>query len=115
MTGTLSIDATKCTGCRLCETVCAVTKSGKVNPRYARIRVVRLEARDKPYFPVVHGHGFVTSHSHALHTRPDLELIFEEFSSLTPCDTCEGDPECARACEAGVLKYQELASGSAVD
>ena len=101
----LLTDTGKCTGCRLCETVCSVTKTGKVNPRQSRIRIVRLDRTDKPYIPVVHGQGFASSYT--AHAKPDLTSILEGFTVLAPCDCCKGNPECVKSCESGALRYEE--------
>jgi len=39
----LMINYEKCTGCRLCELVCAVKHDGKSNPTRSRIRVMKWE------------------------------------------------------------------------
>ena len=36
-------DPVKCTGCRICEYACSVTKTGTFDPSLSRIRVVRIE------------------------------------------------------------------------
>lgn len=36
-------DPTACTGCRLCEYACSMTKTRRYDPNYSRIRVVRIE------------------------------------------------------------------------
>ena len=44
MSKVLYVDHQKCTGCQLCELVCAVSHDGKSNPARSRIRVVKWEA-----------------------------------------------------------------------
>jgi carbon-monoxide dehydrogenase iron sulfur subunit len=44
MAKTLYIDYQKCTGCRLCELVCAVFHDGISNPSRSRIKVMKWEA-----------------------------------------------------------------------
>jgi Fe-S-cluster-containing hydrogenase component 2 len=39
----LYADPLKCTGCRICELFCAFYREGVLNPKRARIRVVRME------------------------------------------------------------------------
>ncbi|MBU4421015.1 MAG: (4Fe-4S)-binding protein, partial [Proteobacteria bacterium] len=49
----IKIDHTKCTGCRHCETACSLNHvANTVNPRRARIRVMRDGNR---YYPVIAG------------------------------------------------------------
>ena len=43
MAKTISVDPSKCTGCRLCELVCSVKNEGIANPYLARIHVVKWE------------------------------------------------------------------------
>ena len=38
------IDHARCTGCRLCEIACSLSKSGAVNPTRSRINVIKWEA-----------------------------------------------------------------------
>ena len=47
----LMIDYEKCTGCRLCELVCAVKHDGKSNPVRSRIKVMKWEAEGH-YIPM---------------------------------------------------------------
>ena len=39
----LTVDHSKCTGCRLCEIVCSAKKNGSVNPSRARLAVIKWE------------------------------------------------------------------------
>ena len=42
-------DSIKCTGCRICELYCALCHERALNPKKARLRIVRMEpAIDKP-------------------------------------------------------------------
>jgi carbon-monoxide dehydrogenase iron sulfur subunit len=41
MDKTLIVDTDRCTGCKICELVCSMTKFCEFNPRKAYIRVVR--------------------------------------------------------------------------
>ncbi|MBN2422078.1 4Fe-4S dicluster domain-containing protein [Candidatus Woesearchaeota archaeon] len=36
-------DTEKCTGCRICEYICAAVNEGKINPRLSRIRTIRID------------------------------------------------------------------------
>jgi len=36
----IMVDYQRCTGCKLCETACSLTKTGTVNPAKSRIRVI---------------------------------------------------------------------------
>lgn len=39
----LYVDLNKCTGCRTCEVVCSFSRNRRINPRKARIEVVRVD------------------------------------------------------------------------
>ena len=51
MAKALYIDYEKCTGCRLCELVCAVKHYGISNPARARIKVMKWE-QEGVYVPM---------------------------------------------------------------
>ena len=37
---TIVVDVEKCTGCRVCELVCSITKQGEFNPRKSHIHIL---------------------------------------------------------------------------
>jgi ferredoxin len=105
MTEVLHVDATKCTGCRLCEIVCSVTKTSSVNPARSRIRVIRL-GRSSGYLPVVHRRDLAVLT--AGNVEPGQASMREEYrrTGLAQCDFCGGDPACAKSCQAYALRYE---------
>ncbi len=127
----INIDADKCSGCRLCESICSAAHADPpfsiVNPARSRIRVVRDESNDV-YFPVLAGpytdveclgrntisikgkeYGECTFCRSACPSRD----IFHEPDSEVPlkCDTCEAtegkEPLCVKWCLAKALTYAE--------
>ena len=48
----LTVNAEKCTGCRLCEQVCSVKHEGVSNSAKSRIRIVKWEAEGR-YVPMI--------------------------------------------------------------
>ena len=42
----LTVDIDKCTGCRVCELVCSMTKLGEFNPSKAHIKVMKNSEMD---------------------------------------------------------------------
>jgi len=42
----LIVDADKCTGCRVCELVCSMSKFGEYNPKKSYIKVMRNREMD---------------------------------------------------------------------
>jgi anaerobic carbon-monoxide dehydrogenase iron sulfur subunit len=48
----LTVNAEKCTGCRLCEQVCSVVHEGVSNPAKSRIQIVKWEDEGR-YIPMI--------------------------------------------------------------
>ena len=129
----LMIDHEKCTGCRLCELVCAVRHDGISNPMRSRIKVMKWEAeglyvpiscqqcQDAPCMkgcPV----GAISQEATPDRVRVDYELCIgcRTCVSVCPfgamnynpidrrvvkCDLCDGDPQCVRFCEIEAVTY----------
>jgi len=108
---TLSIDASKCTGCRTCEVVCSLSHSkGLINPRLSRVRVFRDEVNGV-FTPIINSDKPV---AYANITPPDLSLrgksedkywlkdLFTDTSLL--CNTCG---MCTKWCATGTLRMKE--------
>jgi Fe-S-cluster-containing hydrogenase component 2 len=123
----LKIDHEKCTGCRLCELVCAVKHSGASNPMRSRIRVVKWES-EGIYVPVscqqcedapcasACPRKALTRNDETGVVALDYDLCIgcRTCVSVCPfgamhfdaadrkvikCDLCDGDPQCVRFCE----------------
>ncbi len=122
----------KCTGCRVCESVCSLFHEDECNPAKSRIRIMRweLDGIDVPVVcltcddPVC----IVTCPMNALKKDPltgavitnekkcvGCSLCFTMCpfggASLTPerkvirCDLCQGDPSCVKLCQTKALQY----------
>ena len=39
----IQVNLEKCTGCRICELICSMTRHGESNPKRSRIHVFKLE------------------------------------------------------------------------
>jgi len=129
-------DTSKCNGCQICEYVCSVTKERTINPKKARIRVVRVE----PFFNVA-----LTCRKcedppcvkdcpmNAIRALPNGSIAINEkfcdgcgwciescrFGAMRPhperrvalvCDFCAGldEPQCVKHCPKKALKYTTL-------
>lgn len=130
---TIRIDADKCSGCRLCETLCsayhAEPKYGMINPRKSRIQVFRDEDNDI-YVPIMGGHHvevecnsrtYLTINgksygqcSFCRSSCPSRDLFKDPDHSDIPltCDACgepmpEGGPNCVRSCLSDALTFVE--------
>jgi len=129
----LKIDHERCTGCRLCELVCAVRHSGMSNPSRSRIRVMKWEA-DGIYVPVScqqcqdapcaaacprkaltrdEARGVVTlDYDLCIGCRtcvsvcPFGAMHFDVLDQkVVKCDLCDGDPQCVRFCEVQAVSF----------
>ena len=129
----LMINHEKCTGCRLCELVCAVRHDGASNPARSRVRVIKWES-EGVYVPMacqqcqdapcVHG-----CPSGALHRNEEMNRVEIDYDvcigcrtcvSVCPfggmtfnpidrkvikCDLCDGEPQCVRFCEVKAIEF----------
>jgi len=129
----LSIDYRKCTGCRLCELVCAVSHDGVSNPMRSRIKVMKWE-HEGVYVPVscqqcedapcmaVCPVKAISRDEELQYVKIDYDICigcrscvavcpFGAMSYNTTdkkvfkCDLCEGDPQCARFCEVNAIEF----------
>lgn len=122
----------RCTGCRLCETVCALFHDGVVSPSLSRVSVIKDEIKgtdipilcahcDRPACREVcpsrairptgaHGTGIIDP-GRCIGCRLCVQACSFGGISLTPegeprkCDLCGGEPRCARYCPAGAIEY----------
>jgi len=129
----LMINHEKCTGCRLCELVCAVKHDGVSNPTRSRIKVMKWEmeglyipmscqqCEDAPCesgCPV----GAISRNESLNRVEVDHEVCIGcrtcvsvcPFGAMTfnaidrkviKCDLCDGDPQCVRFCDVKAVEY----------
>jgi benzoyl-CoA reductase subunit BamC len=128
---TIKIDAHKCTGCRLCETICsafhAAPEYGVVNSQRSRIRIFRDE--DNGLFVPLLGGSFTEVECNGRHVTvikgkeygecslcrnscPSRDLFKEPDSGLPlKCDMCgeppQPEPLCVKWCLHDALTYVE--------
>ena len=121
----IRIDAEKCTGCRICESICAFKKHDEFNPKRSRIRVIKMERffLDVPAVcqqcpepvcvaecPTV---ALRRGEDDVVHVEEDLCTGCERCMEACPfggvsidprshvaiiCDLCRGAPECVQWC-----------------
>ncbi len=135
---TLIIDAEKCSGCRSCESYCALKHEWVCNPAKGRIHVVKWE-QDAIFVPIncmrcetpaceqvcpqqATFRNYVTN---AMEVDPDrcigcLSCVFacpfgatfvdRENGRVLKCDLCDGDPTCVKVCPTGALTYEEVSN-----
>ena len=115
-----------CTGCRICEMLCSLNKTGKVNPAMARIRVGHSKEDPLP-FPIIcrqcedapckeacpipnamdtdEDTGTVIVDDHyctrcqaCVEACPFGAIQVGPDLEILKCDLCGGDPVCAKLC-----------------
>jgi Fe-S-cluster-containing hydrogenase component 2 len=136
MAKTLYIDYQKCTGCRLCELVCAVFHDGISNPARSRIKVMKWEAEGL-YIPMTcqqcqDAPCMNVCPVKAISRDEELGRVFVDYDvcigcrscvavcpfgamnfnirdkQVFKCDLCDGEPQCVRFCEEKAIDYLEM-------
>jgi len=133
MSKALYINYEKCTGCRLCELVCAVKHDGISNPTRSRIRVMKWEmeglyipmscqqcqdapcmnacpvkalSRDEELGRVVHDYDICIGCRTCVSVCPFGAMSFNTIDrKVIKCDLCEGDPQCVRFCDRKAVDF----------
>ncbi len=129
----LMINYEKCTGCRLCELVCAVKHDGISNPIRSRIRVMKWEqeglyipmscqqCQDAPCMNACPVKAISRNDALArVEVDYDICIGCRTCVSVCPfgamnfnyidrkvikCDLCDGDPQCVRFCDVKAVEY----------
>jgi carbon-monoxide dehydrogenase iron sulfur subunit len=136
MSKILYVEQEKCTGCRLCEMVCSVNKTGASDPARARIKVVKWETegfylpmfcqqceepvceavcpvnavhRDGPEGRVSVDENLCIGCRSCVSACPMGGAGFDaETGSAVRCDLCGGDPTCIKFCQTKALQYVDV-------
>jgi Fe-S-cluster-containing dehydrogenase component len=134
------IDYTKCTGCRLCETVCSLVNTGVCNPERARIKVVCWEweglqvptlcqqcdepacvgvcpvkalSRDSNLGCVKLNESLCIGCKLCLQACPFGAISYDIVKEkLMKCEFCDGDPACVKFCETKALQFVNVSDAS---
>ncbi len=133
---TLIIDAEKCSGCRSCESYCALKHEWECNPAKGRIHVVKWE-QDGIFVPVncmrcespaceavcpkhatyrnyvtnameVDANRCMGCHSCVFACPFGATFVAPDGGGVLKCDLCNGDPTCVKVCPTGALTYEDL-------
>ena len=133
MSKALYINYEKCTGCRLCELVCAVKHDGISNPARSRIKVMKWEmeglyipmscqqcqdapclnacpvkalSRDEDLSRVVVDYDVCIGCRTCVSVCPFGAMSFNTIDrKVFKCDLCEGDPQCVRFCDRKAVDF----------
>ena len=131
----LVVNYDKCTGCRICEIVCAVHHRGEANPQKSMVRIVKVEGEaDVISIPVncmqcetapceaICPTGAISSNQTTGAKQIDKEkcigcracvyvcpfgaiVLDRSVGTTFVCDLCDGDPLCVRFCPFEALQY----------
>ena len=133
MAKALYIDYEKCTGCRLCELVCAVKHYGISNPMRSRIKVMKWEqegiyvpmscqqcqdapclnicpvkaiSRDEELARVMVDYDKCIGCRLCVAVCPFGAMSYNVIDKqVLKCDLCDGDPQCVRFCDRKAVDF----------
>ena len=128
----LTVISERCSGCKICELVCALKHFKVNNPKKSAVRVMVLyphpvirmpivcqqckEAKCASNCPVdaisrngdvvkVNNEECVMCHNCVLSCPFGAMFTHDDYDYPFKCDLCGGDPECVKACPKGALDY----------
>ncbi|MBW2367763.1 MAG: 4Fe-4S dicluster domain-containing protein [Deltaproteobacteria bacterium] len=131
----LIVNYAKCTGCRLCETSCAIGHTGEANPVKSRVRIVKVEGEadiicipvkcmscENPPCQAVCPTQAISTHPETGSKIVDKDrcigcnscafacpfgaiVVDRSVGTSIVCDQCDGDPLCARFCPWEAIVY----------
>jgi anaerobic carbon-monoxide dehydrogenase iron sulfur subunit len=116
----IKVNKEKCSGCRLCETVCSLFHVGAVNTEKSAIRIEKDDLGTSMNTPVVCRQCKNMTCLEGEEVAPEAErkkfIWAVRRSSKCPfhalslfmgksyhCDLCGGNPQCVRVCTTGAL------------
>jgi len=126
----IAADLEKCTGCGICELVCAIKRENVYNPRYSRIKILRLYrlvnmavvcrlCENAPCVIACPQECLVQSEKTGVILVDEdkcdccgwcmkvcpygVITLNPEKETVMICDLCEGDPQCVEWCPEGAL------------
>jgi carbon-monoxide dehydrogenase iron sulfur subunit len=130
----ITVNPSKCTGCRLCELACSLKNAGEFNPSKSRLRVIGFEELfslplmcfqcEKPHCAEVCPTGAITRDEATGVVRVSKEkcsgckmctlacpfgnIVFSaDVKRVLKCELCDHVPECVDICPTGALEFKE--------
>jgi Fe-S-cluster-containing hydrogenase component 2 len=117
----IRVDKEKCSGCRLCETICSLSHLGVVNVEKSAIRIDKDDLGTSSNSPGVcrqckqmkclEGEGVIPKNERQKFTWPGERAEKCPFHALVAvgahsyhCDLCGGRPQCVKVCTTGALR-----------
>ncbi len=128
----------KCTGCRLCESVCSLVNEGVVRPFKSRVRVVKVKdglanmpiichqclkapcAEQCPVNAISSREGVVVVDRQACIgcgvcvTACPFGAVTMIDGAVLKCELCGGDPACVKYCAAKAIQFIEVSRAAEV-
>ena len=126
------VNASVCSGCRICEMVCSIKHEGVVNPARSRIRVIQHESvlldvpvlckqcesppcaavcptdaikRDEKLNQVIIDYELCIGCKICVAACPFGAMGFDtKARKVINCDLCDGDPECVKFCSVKAIE-----------
>ena len=129
------IDSDKCTGCKVCETVCTLSHEGFVAPKEARISIIKEEGagvdipmvcqqcerslclevcpsmaatRNEQTGAVQIEENRCLGCGMCVMACPIGGITVTQNKKMKKCDLCQGEPMCAAYCPSGAIEYLPL-------
>ena len=131
------VDLGKCTGCKSCQIICALTNESEANYDFARIKISKddsmglsvpipcAQCLDAPCVEACPVEAIVPDPKTRAKVIDDEACILCEDcvtacpygaisiiekrgeTKIIKCDLCRGDPECVKQCEPGAIVFKE--------
>lgn len=125
----IKVEKRLCSGCRICEAVCSLSHTGRINPERSAIRVYKDDLGNGMMEPRLCrqcremkclGGGdaeeqkerkkFLWDRKRAEHCPFGALQVFED--QAYHCDLCAGKPKCVSVCTTGALRIQRTRAKS---
>lgn len=90
----LAIDKTRCTGCRMCESICSIVKEGVLNKAKSRIKVMRRDVVDLNRKVCVQ-----CKNPRCVKACPRNAIVVRNGAVRVLHDLCDGCGACTEVCD----------------